>query len=67
MIAFAEGGSNMLTWLSENLATIVITAMLLAVLTGIVVCLVRNKKQGKTTCGCGCESCALHGRCHPKK
>lgn len=26
--------------------------------------LIRNKKQGKTSCGCGCTNCALNGECH---
>lgn len=26
--------------------------------------LIRNKKQGKTSCGCGCSNCALNGECH---
>ena len=41
----------MLTWLSANLATILISAVLLAVVISIIRYLIRQKKQGKSTCG----------------
>lgn len=53
----------MFAWLSENLATIIICAVLLAVVIAICVHLVRQKKQGKSPCGCGCESCGSCGQC----
>ena len=28
--------------------------------------LVRSRKKGKTSCGCDCGHCALHGSCHSK-
>lgn len=40
----------MLAWLSENLPTIIICAILLAVVVMIVVSMIRNKKKGKTSC-----------------
>ncbi|MGN1062664.1 MAG: FeoB-associated Cys-rich membrane protein [Candidatus Scatosoma sp.] len=50
-------------WLTENLSTIIIAAILLAVLTAITTVLIKNKKKGKSPCGCGCKDCALHGCC----
>ncbi|MFR7741908.1 MAG: FeoB-associated Cys-rich membrane protein [Acutalibacteraceae bacterium] len=41
----------MLAWLAENLGTIVISAVLLAIVAAIVIYLIRQKKQGKSTCG----------------
>lgn len=57
----------MLAWLSENLPTIIICAILLAVVVMIVVSMIRNKKKGKTSCGCGCAHCAASGICHDKQ
>ena len=56
----------MLAWLSENLGTIIV---LLLVLIAIVAAsnyrkMVKDKKQGKGSCGCGCEHCTMHGKCH---
>ena len=56
----------MIEWFSENLGTIIVTLLLIAVLAGAVMSLVRKKKRGESSCGCGCSSCALHGTCHKK-
>ena len=50
-------------WLTENISTVIIAVILLAALTAIAVKLIRNKKQGKSSCGCGCKNCALSGKC----
>ena len=47
----------MFAWLAENLGTIVISAVLLAIVAAIVIYLIRQKKQGKSTCGAGCAHC----------
>lgn len=57
----------MLTWLTENLGTILICAVLLAVVAAILVYLIRSRKRGKSSCGCGCSGCPMSGSCHPKK
>ena len=58
----------MLAFLKENLSTIIIGLMILAVVVGIVVKMIRDKKNGKTSCncGCGCESCPSADICHEK-
>ena len=56
----------MLAWLTENLGTVVISAILLAVVVCISIHLLHQKKQGKSSCGCNCATCAMHGRCHSK-
>lgn len=46
-------------WLSIILI-VVIAAIFVAIITkGII-----NKKKGKSSCGCGCESCAMKDSCH---
>lgn len=54
----------MLTWLVENMATIIISAVLVLAVVAIIVIMVRGKRKGKSSCGCA--GCAMHGACHPK-
>ena len=56
----------MLAWLAENLGTIIVSLILIAVVSLIVVKMIKDKKSGKGSCGCGCEHCARHGKCHNK-
>ena len=57
----------MLAWLTENIATIIICAVLIAVVSAIIVSMIKNKKKGKSSCGCGCADCPMSGSCPPKK
>ncbi len=57
----------MLAWISENIATIVICIVLIAAVTAIIVGMVRDKKKGKSSCGCGCADCPMSNSCHHKK
>ena len=57
----------MLPWFSENIATIIICAVLTLVVAGIIVSMVKNKKKGKSSCGCGCADCPMSGSCHKDK
>ncbi len=57
----------MLVWLQNNIGTIIICAVLLAIVGEIVAVMAKNKKKGKSSCGCGCENCAMNGACHENK
>ncbi len=57
----------MLAWIMENMATIVVSAILIFAVTVSIASMVRNKREGKSSCGCGCAGCAMSGVCHPKK
>lgn len=62
----------MRTWIMENLATIVISAVLIMVVAAAVASMVRRKRKGKPFCGCGCagcpaDGCAANGSGYPKK
>lgn len=57
----------MLVWIAENIGTILIFAALIAVVTAITVGLLRDKKKGRSSCGCGCANCAMNGSCHSNK
>ena len=54
----------MLTWLTANLGTIIITLVLIGLVTAIIIGMKKDKKKGKNSCGCGCQNCAMHGMCH---
>lgn len=54
----------MLQWLQENLATILVCAVLAMIVALIIRDLLKQKKQGKSSCGCNCASCAMRGSCH---
>lgn len=56
----------MITWLIENTATIIICAALIAVVAAIIIGMIKNKKNGKSSCGCGCSSCPMSSSCHTK-
>lgn len=57
----------MLTWIMENMATIIISAILLLAVAVSIASMVRSKRKGKSSCGCGCAGCAMNGACHPGK
>lgn len=57
----------MLSWLSQNLVTILVVFALVALVAVIVLVLVRDKRKGKCTCGASCAHCAMAGSCHEKK
>ncbi len=54
----------MLQWISANIGTIVVGLILLAVVALIVRGMIRDKKQGKSSCGGNCAGCAGCGSCH---
>ena len=55
-------------WLAANLGTIIITLVLATAVTLVIVKMVREKKQGKSSCGgncasCGCSCCRYSRTC----
>ena len=50
-----------------NLGTVLVCLLLAAVVAAVVINLVRDRRKGKTTCGCGCKNCAMSQYCHQKK
>ncbi len=46
--------------------TLIVALALLAVIGLIVFRLIRDRKHGKSTCGCGCADCPMNGSCHKK-
>ncbi|MGN1081424.1 MAG: FeoB-associated Cys-rich membrane protein [Acutalibacteraceae bacterium] len=54
----------MLSWISENTATIIITVLLIAAVIGIIIAIRKDKKNGKCSCGGSCGHCPMSGSCH---
>ena len=53
----------MFQWIGENAGTINVSIVLAALVTGIVVRLWKDKKRGKSSCGCNCSCCLMGGTC----
>lgn len=54
----------MFAFLLTHWGTILICAVLLAVVVLIVCKLIRDKRRGKSSCGCGCDHCPNASACH---
>ena len=57
----------MAAFLSANIGDIIVIAILLIIIGLAVRSIIKDKKSGKGTCGCGCAGCAMHGKCHSDK
>lgn len=44
--------------------TVIVSAVIVAVVAAIILCGIRNKKKGKGACGCSCGGCAMSNACH---
>ncbi len=55
----------MYQFIAENLGTLLIGAILLAVVALIIAKMVRDKKKGAAIgCGCSCKDCPSSSMCH---
>ncbi|MBP5168647.1 MAG: FeoB-associated Cys-rich membrane protein [Oscillospiraceae bacterium] len=54
----------MMQWIFANLGTIIICMILVAVVLIILYNMIKNKRKGKSPCGCNCGSCPAGGMCH---
>lgn len=57
----------MWSWLGNNVGTIAVAAVVACMLVALAVKLIRDKKNGKSGCACGCSGCAMKDKCHPTK
>ncbi len=53
-------------WISTYYGTVLICLALVLIVGGIIFSLIRNRKRGKSSCGCNCAHCAMAGSCHKK-
>ncbi len=62
----------MFVWIMENAATLIISAILIMTVAAVIAGMVRGRRKGKSSCGCGCAGCPaggicdVNGACHPK-
>ena len=57
----------MLSWIEANLGTIIVSVVLILIVTGIIIVMIRDKKQGKSTCGGNCAHCKMCAGCSSAK
>ncbi len=57
----------MLEFIKDNVGTIVISLILIGIFALIIKSMIRDKKKGKSSCGCNCAHCAMAGACHTSK
>ena len=56
----------MIEFLFDNAGTIIVSVILIALISVAIAGMVRNKKKGKSSCGCSCGLCPNSGMCHKK-
>lgn len=57
----------MLLWIVENWVSLIILMAVTALVALVVAKMIKDKKQGKSSCNCGCGGCAMKDSCHAKK
>ena len=57
----------MLSWLYENIGTIIVALTVSVAAAAIIIRAVKNRKSGKSSCGCGCSCCPMGGKCGADK
>ena len=53
----------MLTWLAAHWIDILLVLAVLAAVTLAIMKILKDKKAGKSSCGCNCSGCAMAGKC----
>lgn len=53
----------MIAWLSANLINIALAAVLVLIVGLLLRGMIRDKKAGKSSCGCNCASCGACSGC----
>ena len=54
-------------WLLQNIGTVLVCAVLVAVFALLIRSLVRDRKKGKSSCCGGCAGCAMAEHCHGRR
>ena len=57
----------MIAWVRENLGTIVVSAILIAIVAGIIISMIKNKKSGRSCCSGSCAHCDMCAGCPAAK
>ncbi|MBQ2971491.1 MAG: FeoB-associated Cys-rich membrane protein [Ruminococcus sp.] len=54
----------MLSFIFQNLATIIVLLAVILVVGLVVIKMIKDKKAGKKSCSCGCSGCPMKDSCH---
>ena len=58
----------MVAWITANLGTIVVSIVLIAIVTAVIFKLIKDKKNGISSCGGNCAHCGMCASCRrPEK
>ena len=57
----------MLSWIRLNLSTIIVCIIILTAVVVVIAKMIKDKREGKSSCGGGCQGCSMYGSCHKKK
>ena len=49
-----------------NLPTLIVLLIVIALFVGIIFKMIRDKKNGASSCSCGCSGCPNSSYCHSK-
>ncbi|MBO4898749.1 MAG: FeoB-associated Cys-rich membrane protein [Lachnospiraceae bacterium] len=53
-----------MNWFINNLGTIAVALVLIAIITVTIRSMLSDKRKGKSSCGCRCSSCPMGASCH---
>ncbi|EGD46902.1 hypothetical protein Cpap_1442 [Ruminiclostridium papyrosolvens DSM 2782] len=54
----------MIQFLKDNIATILISAVIFVLVAWIIIHKIIQRKNGESSCGCGCSGCPEANKCH---
>lgn len=54
----------MINWLAANWINILVIALVAVAVFFAARNLIKDKKAGKSSCGCNCSHCVMAGKCH---
>lgn len=57
----------MLDWIASNYGTVLVLLLVVGAVVAVICGMVKDKKQGKSSCGCSCGNCPMSGKCHGEK
>ena len=54
----------MIDCIINNIGTILAALIVIAIVCAAVVTMIKDKKKGRSSCGCNCAHCSMAGSCH---
>lgn len=53
-----------MSWIISNIGTIIVALVIIGIVAAVIIGMRKDKREGKSSCGCGCSNCAMKGQCH---